>query len=301
MNNLDFSELKLNCNRISRIFAHNPDCIKDTELERIEALKKKNLTKDLTDKEYARLDELENKRDESGYHIVNKPAQNYLWYIYLRRKYGDAPKILTGHEGNSFAPNGIIKEPYCIGLIEKIAGIKLYRNKLRSNNDFLHGIVDALDEEFISESEMIHEIKTTSDRIRFNFRRRYPLDKQRFLQVQGYLAISGKEKALLHHCLVDYPESMMEEQRELHLKRFIKTGTPVSDFKEYWRKQLLLFQHHNIPDKDKMFTCPVDRDESAIEKIYKKVVDCRTWLNELVEFMENTKGHHIVEQNKVRF
>jgi hypothetical protein len=301
MNNLDFSTLRLNCNRVSRIFAHNPDCIKESELDRIEALKKKYLIKDLTPKESARLEELENKRDDSGFHIVNKPTQNYLWFIYLNRKYGAAPKIITGHEyGNPFAPNGIIKEPYVIGLIEQVAGMKLYRNKATIKNDFLHGIVDAIDEELVEESNMVHEIKTTSDRIRFNFRRRYPLDKQRFLQAQGYLAISGKDQALIHYCLVDYPESIIQEQKKLHRDSYIKADLPVIDFENYWSKQESFFRHKNIPDKDRLFTCLVPRDEAAIEKIYKKVVDCRTWLNELVEFMENTKHHHIVEQNKIR-
>lgn len=300
MSNLDFSNLKINCNRIGRIFARNSECITDKELERIDVLTKKEVIKPLTEKELARLEELENKRDESGYHIVNKPTQNYLWFIYLKRKYGAAPKIFTGHEGNQFAPNGIIKEPYAINLVEQIAGIKLYRNKVRSYNDFLHGVVDAFDAEVASESEMVHEIKTTSDRIRFNFRRRYPLDKQRLLQVQGYLAISGKDKALLHHCLVDYPESTISEQREMHLQKYINADMSITEFDNYWNIQEDLFRHKNIPDKDRLFTCVVDRDEAYIEKIYKKVVDCRTWLTELVEFMENTKSYHIVEPNKIR-
>lgn len=285
---------------ISRIFAHNKDCVTDKELGRIDFLKKKSIIKNLTENELIRLEELENKRDESGYHIVNKAAQKYLWYIYLRRKFGELPKILTGYEYSPSAPNGILKEPYAISLIDKIAGIRLYRNKAKSKNDFVHGIVDALDEETLEESEMIHEIKTTSDRIKFNFRRGYPLDKQRYLQVQGYLAISGKEKALIHFCLVDYAESVIKEQKILHLDRFKKTGAPLIEFSDYWEKQELLMRHKNLKDKDRLFTCPVERDEEAIEKIYKKVVDCRTWITELVEFMENTKYHHIVEQNKIR-
>ena len=84
--NLDFSDLRINCNRIIRIFARNADCISDKELERIETLLQKSVLKDLTPKEEERLEELQNKRDESGHHIVNRSAQKYLWFIYLQRK-----------------------------------------------------------------------------------------------------------------------------------------------------------------------------------------------------------------------
>lgn len=301
MGNLDFSDLRINANRISRIFAKHPECISDKELDRIDVLKKKDITTHLTEKESNRLEELENKRDESGYHIVNKPTQNYLWFIYLKRKYGNYPRILTGHEGNPYAPNGTLKEPYSIGLIEKVSGIKLFRNKVRQKNDYVHGIIDAFDQPICSESNMVHEIKTTSDRIKFNFKRRYPLEKTNYLQLQGYLSISGNDSGIIHHCLVDYPASVILEQKSLHRNRFINSGGSFAEFDEYWDKYEPLFRHENVPDKDRVFSCPVDRDEEAIDKIYKKVVDCRTWLTELVEFMENTKNINIVEQNKIRF
>lgn len=301
MSNLDFGGLKINCNRIIRIFANNADCITDKELDRIETLLQKSVLKDLTDKESERLIELQNKRDESGYHIVNRPAQKYLWFIYLQRKFGAFPQIITGYEGNPFAPNGTRKEPHVISLIENTSGLKLFRNKVRQKNDYLHGIIDAFDNEIPDESISVHEIKTTSDRVKFNFRRRYPLDKHNFLQIQGYLAISGKDNAIIHYCLLDYPDSVISEQKELHYKKYIYLNESSDGFPEYWEKQEMALVHGTVPEKDRIFSCSIDRNEEAIEKIYKKVVDCRTWLVELVEFMENTKNINIVEPNKIRF
>lgn len=299
--NLDFSDLRINCNRIIRIFARNADCISDKELERIETLLQKSVLKDLTPKEEERLEELQNKRDESGHHIVNRSAQKYLWFIYLQRKFGILPRILTGYEVNPYAPNGTRKEPHVISLIENVSGIKIFRNKVRQKNDYLHGIIDAFDNEIPAESISIHEIKTTSDRIRFNFRRRYPLDKQKFLQAQGYLAISGKDNAIIHYCLLGYPDTVIVEQKELHYKRYVHINRSSDGFSEYWEKQERALVHGTIPEKDRIFSCSIDRNEEAIENIYKKVVDCRMWLNELVEFMENTKNINIVEPNKIRF
>lgn len=299
--NLDFSELKINCNRIVRIFSHNSYCITDKELDRIETLLQKDVLKGLTDKETERLEELQNKRDESGHHIINSAAQKYLWFIYLQRKFGSFPNIITGYEGNPYAPNGTRKEPHVISLIEDITGIKVFRNKVRQKNDYLHGIIDAFDNEIPAESISIHEIKTTSDRIKFNFRRRYPLDKHKFLQAQGYLAISGKDNAIIHYCLLDYPDSVICQQKDLHYKRFIGINNSSEGFSGYWDKQERAMLHGTIPQKDRIFSCSVDRNEEAIDKIYRKVVDCRTWLTELVEFMENTKNINIVEPNKIRF
>lgn len=301
MSNLDFSDLRINCNRIIRIFAKNADCITDKELIRIDALLQKDVLKGLTEKESDRLDELQNKRDESGHHIVNRDAQKYLWFIYLQRKFGSYPKILTGHEINPYAPNGTRKEPHVISLIENVSGLKIFRNKIRQKNDFLHGVIDAFDNEIPDDSICVHEIKTTSDRVKFNFRRRYPLDKHKFLQAQGYLAISGKDNAMIHYCLLDYPDSVISEQKELHRKRYVHTTGSIDGFPEYWKNQERALTHSNIPEKDRIFSCSVDRNEEAIEKIYKKVVDCRTWLTEIVEFMENTKNINIVEPNKIRF
>lgn len=298
---MDFKDLRINCTRIGKLFARNKDCITDKELKRIDELIAKERIGKITPKEGERLDFLEDKKAESSPHIIGIGAQMYLLYIYTIKKYGKEPKLFTDGPGmNPSAANGILKENYSINLISRIYGKQLYRNKKTIKNDRLLGIIDAWDTQEWEDSDCVHEIKTTSDICKFNIRKRYPLSKDALLQVQGYMALTGKEIAEVNFCLVDHPESVILEQKEALFKYLCPDGIPDSRFNDEWATMESRLRFAHVPDRERIFTCIVDRNEELIDRIYKKVDDCRKWLNDYVEFDNGVCQGRYVDANKIR-
>lgn len=297
---MDFNKLRVNCNRLHRIFAHNADCITEKEEKRLQELLLKDRLSSLTEKESERLEVLQDKKDESDPHIVSRSAQMYLLFRYFIVKYGKFPNLFTHGYINPSAANGVLKEPYSIELISRISGIKLYRNKQTIKSEYLTGVIDAWDSPDWQESKLVHEIKTTSNACKFLLRKRYPLTKLNILQAQGYMALTDKDTCHIHFCLVDFPESTISEQHD-ELFSYLCPDRIVTDkFTEEWTAMENRLRFSNIPDKDRIFTCKVERDEEIIGKIYKKIMDCRKWLNDFVEFNETADKHKFVSPNKVR-
>lgn len=297
---MDFNNLRVNCTRLGRIFAKNPDCISESELKRIDVLIGKERIGKITSKEIDRLDFLQDKKDESDPHIVGRGAQMYLLYIYCIKKYGKPVKLFTDGFMQPSASNGILKEPYSIDLISRIYNKKLYRNKQTIKNDRLLGIIDAWDSEDWRDSDCVHEIKTTSDICKFLIRKRYPLSKQTFLQMQGYMALTDKNIAEVNFCLVDHSESTITEQKTALLKYLCSDGFATSRFHEEWVKMENKLRFAEVPDRERIFTCIVERNDEIIDRIYKKVDDCRKWLNDYAEFDDGINQGRYVDANKIR-
>lgn len=299
---MDFSNLKINCNRLSKIFVNNSLGIKDKERERVKTLLlKEELKGELTEKEYARIDELQEKERFSALHSVGTGASAYLLYLYSLKKYGRPAKIEGHGTHEPSARNGILKENTVIDMLENNTGIKIYRSKVRIKSDYLLGIPDAFDDENWERSKLVHEIKTTSNRIKFMNKKVYPVTVHNFLQVQGYLALTGKKKAAIHHSLVDYSEEIIYDQRTRMFNYFCPDGYETSRFLEAWRVKEGQLRFADMNPVERTFSCFIDRHEPTIKKIHKKIQVCRDWLNEYSKLDKEvvSSGTAIIQPNSL--
>lgn len=291
---MDFSNLRVNPNRLPKIFASNSQCIADKESKRIDdLLLKEGVKGELTPKEYDRLEKLQEKQKYSSPHTVGIGGQAYLLFIYSLKKYGNPAKIITDHIGEPSASNGILKENYVINLLQEHRGITIYRNKARIKNDYLMGVPDAFDDEDWKLSKFVHEIKTTSNRVKFLNKKLYPVTVHNFLQAQGYMALTGKKKAVIHHCLVDYSEIIISDQRNRLFDYFCPDGYETARFSEAWVELEGRLRFSDMKPEARIFSCYFDRDDRVINKIYKKVQVCRNWLNDYAKFNEEIESSGI--------
>lgn len=291
---MDFSNLRINPNRLPKIFANNSQCVSEKEVKRIKDLQLKESVKGtLTEGEYERLEKLQEKQKYSDPHTVGIGAQSYLLFLYSLKKYGQPAKIISDSFVEPSASNGILKENYAIKLLEEHCAIKIYRSKARIKNEYLLGIPDAFDDEDWTRSKFVHEIKTTSNRIKFLNKKRYPLTIHNFLQLQGYMALTRKKKAAIHHCLVDFPEVTIEEQRKRLFDYLCTDGYETSRFLEAWSDAEKKLRFSEMKPETRIFSCFVDRDERIVNKIYKRVQVCRDWLNDYAKFNEEVESSGI--------
>lgn len=158
----------------------------------------------------------------------------------------------------------------------------LYKNEEHFNNDYIQGTPD------IIKGDTIIDIKSSWDIFTF-FRNKdaASINSMYYWQLQGYMALTGANKAVIAYCLVDTPPTLREDEKR---RLFFKMNAATTEDKDY---QLACEEldskmvYDDIPLTEKVIEVSIDRNDSDIDRIYKRVVECR-------EYMESTYGSHTI-------
>jgi len=101
--------------------------------------------------------------------------------------------------------------------------------------------------------------------------------KDYFWQLQGYMALTGRQSASILYVLTDAPEHiLLDEARKLSYQRGL--GGNIDETIEDVRRQLT---YPDVTDRLKFKRFDVQRDEEAIEKIRQRVSLCREYISTL--------------------
>ncbi len=182
------------------------------------------------------------------------------------------------------------------------------KNDIRVNNFFLTGNPDLFIGEEIMKAEEIDDIKSSWSAITFPM----PDDKLNndyYLQLQGYMAITGAKTSKLAYCLVNATFEEIEKQRR-YLKNELgvidETGNEdflagakkiernfIYDYKEFQSKypgydfaytyEEWVEEGLDIPIEERVITYEIPRNDDDIMLIYKRIKLCRDYLNQLDE------------------
>lgn len=98
------------------------------------------------------------------------------------------------------------------------------------------------------------------------------LNKNYWWQAQGYMALLDFPKAEINFCLITTPEHIIQSEIEK------KAGERYSA--EEIRANLTF---DDIPEAERRLRFVVERDEQAIEKLYKRIRKCREYLSIIEE------------------
>jgi len=139
---------------------------------------------------------------------------------------------------------------------------------------------------FLSETDDIHnaahivDIKSSWDLHTYLKSRYSPLPDGYYWQVMGYMALTGAKSAEVTFCLVNTPESIINDE----LRKFCWKAGIIDDgsrtASEILNKLRREMTFDDIPEIDRVHTFTVDRDEDAVNSIYDKVKECRNYMNE---------------------
>ncbi len=210
---------------------------------------------------------------------LSKGAMSHLKKVYGYAKYGKWCAIAD--KGTKYTNKGTLAEQTSIELASRVRGAGLVKNEERVNNEFLTGIPDIFLGESIYNAEYIIDIKTSWDIETFLDNLGKPLDNQYWWQIQGYLAITGAKIGEVAYCLVNTPESILNGEK-YRLKERMEAVTELDPKYVLAEKQLINnMTFDDIPESERIIRFIVERDDEAIEKVYKKVVQCREYLSEI--------------------
>jgi hypothetical protein len=197
---------------------------------------------------------------------VPKGAITYL-HTWVKEQLYDRTRFFT----SKYTEKGINVEEDAINLASDYFGWGFVtKNEKHYENDFLTGTPDLV------LAGLVPDIKSSWDCFSF------PLfdtkvDSDYEWQLQGYMALTGKENAAVIYCLMDAPEELVErEARNLSYK----AGYSEVEV-EFYEQVKLSMTYSNLPIELRIRRFDVQRDEKKIQQINDRVEKCREHIKTL--------------------
>ena len=203
--------------------------------------------------------------------LLSQTAKTYIEEQVIQDKYGIKKQFYS-----RYTDKGILVEDDAIKLVSDILDLGFtWKNEEHFTNDFLTGTPD------VNTDAILLDVKSSWDATTFPFFATEIPTKDYYYQLQGYLELTGKTRALLCYCLVNTPEEMVEDEvRRAHWNaNLLEESIDLRD--EVQRRHN--FDH--IPDNRRVKVFEVEKDEQVIEAIKERVELCREYYNTLINFL----------------
>ena len=192
--------------------------------------------------------------------LLSQTTKSYVEKVRKEELYSRREEIFS-----KYMDKGIFMEDEAIEFAGKILGWEGVKNEVLFDDTHLTGTPDVILE------GMIVDIKCSWSCFTFPIFETQP-NKDYWWQLQGYMALTGKERSQLVYCLMDMPEDLLE--RELARSK----GMDSSEAEEIVR----FHTYSNLPDKLRIRKFDIEYDPKAIESIRSRVEECREYYLELI-------------------
>lgn len=270
----NFNDVLIRCSCIGKIMANGKGSVltekQAAELERLQGLPSR------TEKQEATLQEYVAKRDAPP--ELSETAKSYLKEVYMSYKYGK--ESLGGSERSKYTIKGRSVEDQSIMMLSRIDGLPYDKNQERFTNAYLTGEPDILVRDENGNITKVIDIKSSWDGASLLSNIGNPLNPLYYWQVNGYMALTGATEAEVCYCLVNMPQEIIEGEK----KRIFYTMNPATEENVDYKKAIERLENamtfDEIPIKERVVRFSMKRDEEIIQKIEKRVIQCREWLQD---------------------
>ncbi len=183
---------------------------------------------------------------------LSKTTESYLQEWVKEQIYG-----AKNFKGNKFTQKGLDVEDDSIDYVMNALDYDfLVKNEESFENDFLTGTPDVLTD------DLVIDMKNSWDMFSFPlFEDKVPT-KGYYYQLQGYMALTGLKKAKLIYTLMDTPEELLNNWTDV------------------------AYSYEGLDSKYRIKQFEIDRDDKVIEDIYKRVEECREYVNKLMSGLD---------------
>jgi hypothetical protein len=202
--------------------------------------------------------------------LLSKTAQKHLIEVYIAEKYGRKRDIQTKQ-----MKKGIEAEQDSIDLLSMYLKLPFSKNEERFKNDFITGLPDIIN------GDTIIDIKSSYDLWTFLGNIPDKLDNLYYWQMQAYMWLTGTIKATIAYCLVNTPESIIQQEKYYLLKKMDVISEESPEFVKEAMKIEFNMTFDDISINERILTFNVNRSEDDILRIENKVLKARTFLQEL--------------------
>lgn len=200
--------------------------------------------------------------------LISKTTQSFLevWIkeqVYNRTKEFSSKYTEKGKECENIAIEFASKK-LDIGMI--------FKNDKQFSNDYLTGEPD-----IILHDEVI-DIKTSWDCFTFPLLDTECPNSNYYWQLQGYMALTGKQKARLVYVLIDTPRHLIDDEIRRQSWKMGFIDIPM----EFEMEIINKMTYTEIPDDLKIKVFEIPRNAADIELIYQQVNKCREYIDSII-------------------
>ena len=195
--------------------------------------------------------------------------------IYNLKRYGRKKDLVTNK-----MEKGTIGEEDSITLFSRVEKRLYFKNQVRLENEWFEGHPDLGDNEIITESEEIWDIKTRWELDTFMPKLVEKIDKSEEYQVNVYFSLTGAKRGGIANTLIDCPlEILMDEKRKLlYSMNVISEDSP--EYVEAANELERLLTFPDIDYRERVIKQPITRNDEMIEAMKAKVPIFRQWLSD---------------------
>lgn len=205
---------------------------------------------------------------------LSEGAKTYLTEVFINKMYGREKDIES-----KYITKGLRVEEESITLYSLFANEFYKKNEENISNEFLTGTPDLYVGKSIDKAEKIIDVKSSWDIFTFFANHPDKIKKMYYYQLQGYMALTGAQSAVLAYCLTDTPYELVEDaKRKLMWKMGVIDPTVNKDYLEACKKIEDISSYPDIPNEKKVITVDIKRDDLVIEEMYEKVKQSRSWI-----------------------
>ena len=205
--------------------------------------------------------------DRSG-KSMGQTAKTYLETWVKEQLYGRRQEIQTKQ-----MEKGIIVEDDSIDFVADYLGFgMLLKNEQHYVNDFMTGTPD------IIMRDLIIDVKNSWDCFSFPLFVKNIPTKDYYWQAQVYMALTETKQYKLIYTLMDTPPNIIEREAYWYAKNNGYEELDEDIMNEFIEKHT----YSNLPDNLRIKIYDIQRDDNAIKSIENRVIECRTYINELL-------------------
>lgn len=199
---------------------------------------------------------------------LSESAKSLAVQMYWDREHGIKKEITS-----KYFDKGNETEPDAIALAQRVNGWDaIEKNDEHYSNDFVTGTPDIVYNDLIPDTKVSWTAYS------------YPLfdtelkDDRYYWQIQTYLALTGRPKGVICFCLLDTPELLVMDEIYKYSRINGLLDTPPEI-------ELEIRHAHNysrLPENMRVKNFFIERDDEAIDEIYKRVGALREYYAELL-------------------
>lgn len=176
---------------------------------------------------------------------------------------------------SKYTDKGLLVEDQSISILEEYFGEFLVKNNCQYRDEWMTGEPDIV-------TDVITEVKSVWDWSTFPLFATSP-DKAHVWQVQGYMALTGKQQARICYVLCDTPPELIAQETK---RRMYAENIPLDDEPDVYAECEAAMTYPELSLKERVKLFVVDRDEAAIKQVRDRVELCRAYAAELVKALE---------------
>lgn len=203
---------------------------------------------------------------------LSATAKKYLIKRYSWSKYNKGS--LPTEQKSSYIIKGNELEFDAAEMMSKIDNTSYRRPYDFTYNNYLFGICDIINDKVVIDVKVSWSIHS------FLPHHITKLSIKYFWQMQGYMELYNINKAEVRYVLMNTPPHLIEREKAKYTEKYLFGEIDSEKFEEEMGKLDLCYDYSKIPDKRKVITFQINRDELIMSKVFKKIDRCREWIAE---------------------